>query len=101
MSRKGGGPSFNKFRMSGWGAGYPGRQKAAIPRQNQGRTAIGFRFGPGVFFPLILSWLKDEGKEYPRPAPYRRVRRMVFLQVAVQVRLCRASYWYPVPCPLY
>ena len=35
--------------------------------------------------PLTLNLLKDG-----QPPPYRRVRRMVFLQVAVQVRLCRA-----------
>ena len=49
-----------------------------------------FRSWARVFVPLILNLLKDEGNEYPRPDAYFRVWRVVFLQVAVQVRLCRA-----------
>ena len=61
-------PSFNKFRMSG-------------------KELAGNVDKPPPIFPLILNLLKDG-----QPPPYFRVRRMVFLQVAVQVRLCRA--WY-------
>ena len=40
----------------------------------------------------ILQQVQDERIEYLMPPPYRRLRRTVFLQVAVQVRLCRARY---------
>ena len=51
-------------------------RKAAIPRLGREMAAKGF--------------LKDNRPVTP---PYFRVRRMTFLQVAVQVRLCRASYF--------
>ena len=50
-------------------------QKAAIPRPNRGMAAKGFLKG-----------------QPPVTSPYFRVRRMTFLQVALQVRLCRA-WW--------
>ena len=71
-------------------------KKAAIPRFREWRQR-GFRLWPRVFFPLILNLLKDEGKEYPRPDAYFRVRRMTFLQVAIQVRLCRAASCSALP----
>ena len=68
MGWNGGGPSFNKFRMSG-------NRKSRHPQDKRGRTANGFPKG-----------------QSPVTPPYRRLRLTTFLQVAVQVRLCRA--WY-------
>ena len=56
--------------------------KSRHPPAKPGNGGNGF---PSVSHPLILNLLKDG----QRP-PYFRVRRMTFLQVAVQVRLCRA-----------
>ena len=60
-------------------AGMP-PQKAAIPRPSREMTAIGFLKG-----------------NRPVKPSYFRVRRMTFLQVALQVRLCRILYRQILP----
>jgi len=89
--------SFKKFRMSGIGISTVIPAQAGIPKSLMSNRPV---FGNTVRDSRLRG--NDGGVDVGRtvtepPSPYRyRVRRMVFLQVADQVRLCRARarYWF-------